>query len=162
MAIADELLTLAEHLAIPAVAGSEQAWFRRSISTAYYAVFHLLIQEAAQRWTGSTAARLGLERTFKHDRMQQVSKVVSRGTWSGWSTPQLPLPQELRIIAESFIGLQEARHEADYNNEKSWTSIEVDEKLADARTAFDNWGKIHGSPVADEYLLSLMIGNKRA
>ena len=60
------------------------------------ALFHLLVQEAAQRWTGSQASRLGLERTFKHDRMKDVSRVVSTGSWRGWSTPQLPVPAELR------------------------------------------------------------------
>jgi uncharacterized protein (UPF0332 family) len=161
MEIADELLTLADHLATPAASRSEQAWLRRSISTAYYALFHLLVQEAAKRWTGSPAARLGLERTFKHEQMQQVSKAISNGTWVGWSTPHLPVPPELLAIAKSFIGLQEARHQADYKNEKSWTPNEVNAKLTDARNAFDNWKKIHGTPVADEYLLSLMVGKKR-
>ena len=64
-------------------------------------------------------------------------------------------------MAKSFIGLQEARHQADYNNEKSWTQTEIAAKLIDAHTAFQNWKKISGIPVADEYLLSLMIGNKR-
>jgi hypothetical protein len=161
MAIADDLLTLAGQLSSPVPADPEQAWLRRSVSTAYYALFHLLIQEAAQRWTGSPASRLGLERTFKHDQMKEVSRVISTGSWKGWSIPQLAVPPELRDIAKSFIGLQEARHQADYNNEKQWTQTEVAAKLSDARTAFQNWKKINGSPVAHEYLLSLMIGKKR-
>src|SRR6266702_4376441 len=116
MAIADDLLTLASHLTTPAAKDPEQAWFRRSISTAYYALFHLLVQEAAQRWTGSQAERLGLERTLKHDQMKEVSRVISTGSWRGWRTPNLPVPLELRGVAKSFIGLQEARHQADYNN----------------------------------------------
>ena len=72
MAFADDLLTLAEHLTAPAATDPEQAWLRRSISTAYYALFHLLIGEAAQRWTGSPAARLGLERAFRHDPVKTV------------------------------------------------------------------------------------------
>jgi hypothetical protein len=111
MAIADDLLTLAGHLTTPAATDPEQAWLRRSISTAYYALFQLLVQEAAQRWTGSPASRLGLERTFKHDQMKEVSRVISTGSWKGWSTPQLPVLPELRDIAKSFIGLQEARHQ---------------------------------------------------
>ena len=57
--------------------------------------------------------------------------------------------------------LQEARHQADYNNEKNWTSTEVSAKLVDAQTAFKKRKVIQGSAVADEYLLSLMIGKKR-
>ena len=161
MAIADDLLTLASHLTTPAATDPEQAWFRRSISTAYYALFHLLVQEAAQRWNGSPTARLGLERTFKHDQMKEVSRAVSTGSWRGWSTPHLPVPYELRDVAKSFIGLQEARHQADYNNEKQWTQTEVAAKFSDARTAFQNWKRISGRPVDDEYLLSLTIGKKR-
>ena len=161
MAIADDLLALAGHLAQPTQTDPEQAWLRRSISTAYYALFHLLVQGAAQRWTGSSAARLGLERTFRHDQMKEVCRVISTGSWKGWSTPQLSVPQELRDIAKSFMGLQEARHQADYNNEKHWTVTEVSAKLADSQGAFQSWKKINGSAVADEYLLSLMIGKKR-
>ena len=91
---------------------------------------------AAQRWSGSSAAQPGLERTFKHDQMKEVCRIVSTGCWKSWSTPQLPVPQELRVIAKSFVGLQEARHQADYSNEKNWTVTEVNAKLADAQKAF--------------------------
>ena len=113
MAIADDLLTLAEHLTKPAAADPEQAWLRRSISTAYYALFHLLVGEAAQRWTGSPASRLGLERAFKHDQMKEVSRAVATGSWKGWSTPRLSVPGSLRDVANSLVKLQEARHQAE-------------------------------------------------
>lgn len=152
---------LARHLTSPGPTDPEQAWLRGSVSTAYYALFHLLTQETAQRWTGSQAARLGLERTLRHDQMKDVCLRIRAGSWKGWSTPQLSVPTELRHIADIFVGLQEARHQADYNNEKLWTDTEVDAKVNAADTAFQNWKKIQGSPVADEYLLSLMIGKKR-
>ena len=161
MGIADELLTLADQLASPSPTDPEQAWLRRSISTAYYALFHLLIREASLRWTGSPASQLGLERTFKHDLMKDVSRAVSRGTWRGWSAPPLTVSRELREVAEAFAGLQDARHQADYNNQKIWSQAEAKERLSVAHSAFQNWKKIRGTPVADEYLLSLMIGKKR-
>ena len=161
MAIADDLLTLAEHLTKPSATDPEQAWLRRSISTAYYALFHLLIGEAAQRWTGSPASRLGLERAFKHDQMKEVSRAVTAGSWKGWSTPRLPISPELRDVANKFVKLQEARHQADYNNEKNWSQSDVVTMIAEARVAFQKWQSISGSAVADEYLLSLLIGKKR-
>lgn len=161
MAIANDLLTLAEHLTAPTATDPEQAWLRRSVSTAYYALFHLLISEAAQRWTGSPASRFGLERAFKHDQMKEVSRAVATGSWKGWSTPRLRVPPELRDVAESFGKLQDARHQADYNNEKSWTQPEVAGMIGKVRIAFQKWKGIRGSAVADEYLLSLMIGKKR-
>ena len=161
MGIADELLTLAGQLAAPSPTDPKQAWLRRSISTAYSALFHLLIREASLRWTGSPASQLGLERTFKHDLMKEVSRAVSRGTWRGWSTPPLTVSLELREVAESFAGLQDARHQADYNNEKNWSHTEAEVRFSAAQSAFQNWKSIRGTPVADEYLLSLMIGKKR-
>ena len=161
MAIAADLLTLAEHLTVPAATDPEQAWLRRSISTAYYALFHLLIGEASQRWTGSPASRLGLERAFKHDQMKEVSRTVATGSWKGWSTPKLPIPSDLREVADLFVKLQDARHEADYSNEKSWTQSDVAAMIDEARIAFQKWNGISGSAVADEFLLSLMIGKKR-
>jgi hypothetical protein len=57
--------------------------------------------------------------------------------------------------------LQEARHLADYDNVKEWTLIEAREKVAEAQYSFQNWEKIKTHPAANEYLLSLLIGNKR-
>jgi hypothetical protein len=78
-----------------------------------------------------------------------------------WSTPQLTVPIELKKLADAFVRLQEARHLADYDNTKIWTSTEVHERLDDARTAFQNWQKIETDPAAHEYLLALLIGKKR-
>src|SRR5271166_6820083 len=103
MGIADGLLALAGHLAIPPSPAFEQASFRRSVSTAYYALFHLLISEAVQRWNGSEEARRGLERAFKHNNMMEVSAVVKKGSWKSWSSPQLRVPHELLDVADAFI-----------------------------------------------------------
>jgi uncharacterized protein (UPF0332 family) len=138
MGIAEELLALAGYLATSPSPAFEQAAFRRSVSTAYYALFHLLIHEAADRWSGSAEARLGLERAFKHNNMKEISGVVSKGSWKSWSTPPLTVPAELEELAEAFFRLQEARHVADYDNTKIWTFTEVDLRIAQARTAFQN------------------------
>ena len=74
MGIAEDLLALSGRLANPAPDDPEQASLRRSISTAYYALFHLLVQEAAQGWNGSPNVRVGLERRFEHKNMKDVSQ----------------------------------------------------------------------------------------
>jgi uncharacterized protein (UPF0332 family) len=159
--VAEDLLTLANALANPAPTDPEQVWLRRSVSTAYYALFHLLVGEAVQGWSGSQSARLGLERAFQHTNMKEVSRTVKQGSWRGWSTPPPPLPAELRAVATAFIDLQDARHQADYDNTKTWTVTRVSVKIADAESAFENWKKIRTDPAANEYLLSLLIGKKR-
>jgi uncharacterized protein (UPF0332 family) len=161
MGIADELLALAGYLATLSSSAFDQACLRRSISTAYYALFHLLIHEAAQRWTGSPEARLGLERAFKHNNMKEISEAVSKGAWKSWRTPRLAIPNELQEVAAAFVTLQEARHVADYDNTKIWTSTEAGARLDDARAAFQNWQKIQSNPAAHEFLLALLIGKKR-
>jgi hypothetical protein len=161
MGIAEDLLTLAGRLANPAPIEPEQASFRRAISTAYYALFHLLVQEAVQRWNGSATARFGLERRFEHRTMKDVSNTVWRGSWRGWSTPSPVVPVELQNVASVFVDLQEARQQADYDNAKTWVSMDVQALVADAQFAFDNWSTVRLHPTANEYLLSLLIGNKR-
>jgi hypothetical protein len=161
MGIAEDLLALADRLAAPVPGEPEQASLRRSISTAYYALFHLLVQEAVQSWNGSSTARFGLERRFEHRIMKEVSNAVSRSSWRGWSVPSPVVPAELEIVAQVFVKLQEARQQADYDNAKVWVSIDALDKVADTRLAFENWAKIRTHPAANEFLLSLLIGNKR-
>jgi uncharacterized protein (UPF0332 family) len=161
MGIAEDLLTLAGRLANPAPTEPEQASFRRSISTAYYALFHLLVQDAVQSWNGSPTARFGLERRFEHKTMKEVSNAVLRSSWRGWSVPSPVVPSELEAVAKVFVTLQEARQQADYDNAKTWEATAVETHVTDAQLAFANWSKIRMHPAANEYLLSLLIGNKR-
>jgi hypothetical protein len=161
MGIAEDLLALAGRLADPVPGELEQASFRRSISTAYYAVFHLLVQEAVQSWNGSPMARFGLERRFEHKTMKEVSNAVWRHSWRGWSTPPPAVPKELETVAQVFVKLQESRQQADYDNAQVWEPIEVYTKIGDAQFAFINWALVRGNPAANEYLLSLLIGGKR-
>jgi uncharacterized protein (UPF0332 family) len=50
MAFADDLLKQAYHLANRESGEPKQASLRRAVSTAYYALFHLLIDEAVGNW----------------------------------------------------------------------------------------------------------------
>jgi hypothetical protein len=161
MGVAEDLLTLAGRLAKPAPMEPEQASLRRSVSTAYYALFHLLIDEAIHTWSGSSSARFGLARKFEHKTMKQVSQTVMQGSWKGWSTLPPGLPIELQTVAKMFVELQEDRLQADYDNSKTWVTTDVLAKVDRAQLAFENWAKIRTHPAANEYLLSLLIGNKR-
>jgi hypothetical protein len=161
MGIAEDLLLLAANLAKPGPADPVQACLRRSVSTAYYSLFHLLVQEATQAWNGSAEARIALERVFEHKRMRDVSKAIWTGPWKGWSTPSPPVPSELRDVANAFTILQVARHDADYDNGTVWTPADVADVVALARSAFENWQKIRDHPAANEYLLALLVRKKR-
>ncbi|MGP0074165.1 MAG: hypothetical protein ACLPWF_19810 [Bryobacteraceae bacterium] len=161
MGIANDLLAIADRLAQPMAGEPQQASFRRAISTAYYALFHLLIQEAVQSWNGSSSARSGLERRFEHRTMKEVSNSIVRGKWRGWSTPSLAIPIDLEAVAAAFVELQEARLQADYDNTKTWSSADARVLVEDVHDAFANWTTVRAHPAAKEYLLSLLIGDKR-
>jgi len=64
-------------------------------------------------------------------------------------------------VAQTFIDLQDAHHQADYDNARIWASDQCLELFADVRTAFENWQKIRTDPAANEYLLSLLMGKRR-
>lgn len=50
MGFAEDLLEIAQHLATLYPENPRQASLRRAVSTAYYAIFHLLIFETTLNW----------------------------------------------------------------------------------------------------------------
>ena len=71
MSFADDLLEQAYHLANLEPGTPKQASLRRAVSTAYYALFHLLIDEAVSNWN-VPRQRSTLARTFEHSKMRNV------------------------------------------------------------------------------------------
>lgn len=68
MGLADDLLEDAHGLADKGIADQRQTLMRRSISTAYYAAFHLFIEDFVEHWDAEEErARLG--RMFSHTKM---------------------------------------------------------------------------------------------
>lgn len=62
MGLAEDLLDVADRLATPASTDLEQASLRRALSTAYYALFHLLAGEVGDLWKGGSAASVSVSR----------------------------------------------------------------------------------------------------
>src|SRR5712692_6430330 len=116
MGLAQDLLRQADHLATYESVKSSQASLRRAVSTAYYALFHLLIEDAALLWQGSPEARTGLERGFQHGPMKKTSQQFREPGWKDWHGNQQPVPAALRQVAKAFVDLQDQRHTADYDN----------------------------------------------
>jgi hypothetical protein len=70
--LADDLLEDARHLGAKGDVESRKSCMRRAISTAYYSVFHLLVEDFISGWPyEGQRARLG--RMFKHDRMRDAA-----------------------------------------------------------------------------------------
>ncbi|MGC2659976.1 MAG: hypothetical protein WA324_18615 [Bryobacteraceae bacterium] len=162
MGLADDLLDLADRLATPAPTVLEQASLRRAVSTAYYALFHLLAGEVGQLWQGvSATSGYGVERALEHTRMKEVSRVFSETPWTDWSGQTVAVPPELSLVADAFVSLQHERHEADYNSGRTWAPLEAQSKIQQVRLAFQQWRAVRTQAVAQDYLLSLLIGKKR-
>jgi hypothetical protein len=69
----------------------------------------------------------------------------------------LPIEQELIGIAEVFIALQEARHEADYDLAATFNRTDVLYKVAQAHSAFASWKAVRSRPNATVFLTALLL-----
>ena len=69
---------------------------------------------------------------------------------------EVPIATDLKLVADSFIKLQQARHTADYDNSKEWSRTQVWEMIAEAEEAIAAWSNIREKEIAQDYLLDLM------
>lgn len=95
MAFAEDLLEQAYHRANLESGDPKQASLRWAVSTAYYALFHLPIDEAVGNW-GVARQRSILARTFDHGKMKgicedQVRAFYNSGQPSSADNEKLPL-----------------------------------------------------------------------
>lgn len=153
MNLAEDLLEQANHLARRETRKPKQASLRRAVSTAYYAVFHLLVAEAVGNWKRSDQ-RAKLAWAFEHGRMKQASIKTRSARFDGQS-PQVVAG--LKPVANAFIRLQEFRHEADYDDSLRLTRTDVVSWIALASDAFASWIAIRKENIAQDYLLALLI-----
>jgi uncharacterized protein (UPF0332 family) len=164
VALPDDLLQLARHLANLDEPNPRQAALRRAVSTAYYALFHLLVSEATLNW-GRIELRPLLGRVFEHGNMKTASeRIVSvfKAQMKKGPAPsqELAVSQRLHVVASTFIQAQQRRNEADYDTSEDWTREEVLEQIDGVSAAFSNWNAIRDEPVAQAYLVSL-LGRRR-
>jgi uncharacterized protein (UPF0332 family) len=162
LGVAQDLLEQARYLAHYHDVNASQADLRRSISTAYYALFHLLAEDGGGRWLGgSSAAASGLERALDHWAMRNSSRQFTAATWVDWRGLQRPIPLGLQHVAIAFLELQNARLLADYDNYKEWSITQVQELLNTVEEAFQDWNSVRGDAMAGDYLLSMILGKRR-
>jgi uncharacterized protein (UPF0332 family) len=153
MSLAKDLLDQANRLARREKSKPKQASLRRAVSTAYYALFHLLIAEAVANWK-RTDQRAKLARAFEHRRMKQASAKVLSENLPGQDPQKV---SKLNTVADAFIRLQDFRHKADYDNTFTLTLIEALRQIALASEAFASWSAIRKEKIAQDYLLALLI-----
>lgn len=162
-----ELLDAAKLLVdAPRTTPPSDGQLRRAISTAYYALFHKVLDAAATRFMGTgNRDQPGfalLYRGFNHARMKAVCKGVDVARLSPTYARQLgvaQVSQDMRDFANVLITLQEARHSADYD--PHWAVAHTDaiglvDQAELGMQAFDR-----AAPTEQADVLALMLVNMR-
>ena len=168
MSLHADLLRQARLLALKEPRRPLQASLRRAISASYYALFHLLVDEATTRmFAGRERAALRgcLGRAFVHADMKRVAQQFSDGGVSPKLSPGMngqAVQPELTGVAATFVDLQQARHEADYDAARRFTRPDVIDLVDRAEQAFRDWHTVRKSVQADVFLAGLLaFGNMR-
>ena len=111
MSLHTDLLKQATILATREPRRPLQASLRRAASAAYYALFHLLVEEGTRLMLSGTKRkplRDCLARAFHHGKMKTVSKQFYSGGVSDKLLPGFysqPIKAQLRSVAEPFCEL---------------------------------------------------------
>ena len=111
------------------------------------------------------ALRGCLGRAFVHRDMKKVAQQFSNGGVSPKLNPGMngqAVQPELAGVATTFVDLQQARHEADYDTTRRFTRQDVIDLVDRAQQAFRDWRTVRKSVQADVFLAGrLAFGNMR-
>jgi hypothetical protein len=163
----EHLLEQARHLARREKTRPRQASLRRAVSTAYYALFHMLIGEATLNWKRADQRDV-LARFFEHGKMKTASERQRAECKRLMNATPKPLPgrhldciRQLHQVSDTFYDAQQQRLAADYDNSAQWSRTDVLALIKDVDLAFQSWRAIREEPSAQAYLISL-LGSPRS
>jgi len=165
MAFPNDLLEQARHLANREPKRPKQASLRRAVSTAYYALFHLLSIETAKNWK-RRAERPMVARMLDHSQMSRVctsKRDELNGQFRTGRTTgrELAVLKHLHLIADTFVLMLQHRHTADYDSSVKWTRTDALEKIESVEAAFKSWHEIRGEHAAQNFLVTLLLRERR-
>lgn len=137
-----------------------QASLRRSISTSYYAVFHLLIDAASEMFVAGPereTLRAAVRRAFAHNRMADACHAFQQERHKLSKVLSAPRSSELTRICRGFLHLQEARHRADYDTSIQYSREDAELLNTTAIEVFEDWVKIRHTEDARVFLVALLL-----
>lgn len=161
MSLSDDLLKQAVHLATLEPKRPKQASLRRAVSTAYYGLFHLVIEEASRRLVAIPRFRPSVARAFNHQQLAKAAKAVhivhANPKNDHWFKAHLvvPVSTPLDEFCSTFVDLQDRRHEADYDTAATFTRGDVRSLLNLAQDARVKW---RGERDSENALAFLLLG----
>jgi hypothetical protein len=132
------------------------------VSAAYYALFHLLVDEGALRLIPNAPEQLRARacRAFAHKDMKNACEQIARSSSLLIGLVVPPIEPEIKLVAETFIELQQQRHLADYDPLQSFTRLKVLGIIDQADSAVSAWANIRNAPNANVFLTSLLLNNR--
>jgi hypothetical protein len=164
MSLPNELLELARHLANLENETHAQANIRRSVSTAYYALFHLMVSETTLNWS-QIETRSALGRLFEHKKMKgacerKVAELNKLFSQKELDSPEFAVSKHLRLIAKAFVQAHQERNDADYETSEVWNRADALAQVDLVSRAFESWEAIKQEPVAQAFLFSLLAKDR--
>ena len=141
----------------------KQASLRRALSSAYYAMFHFLVDQACRAQIGTQHAQSGyrhvLARAFSHTVMKQACTSFGGGTLKATVAKGLPagfsVPPEIQSLAGFFVQMQELRHLADYDLSERFERSEVMSEITRAETGVAHFANLPSSDEKSFFLACL-------
>ena len=161
MRLANDYLEQARHLARRERTRPKQASLRRAVSVAYYALFHLLSDEAAGvlvrglRIPGDLQGRTA--RALEHGTMARVCRAFQTDALPSGLRFLQPLDADLRFVARVFVRMQEQRHSADYDLQIAFSRTDTFNLIDEVEAAFDAWQRVRQSDAATYFLFALFF-----
>ncbi len=151
----DDLFSQARMLATFDPGKPKQANLRRAVSSAYYALFHFLVDQACRAQIGTQHSQAGyrhaIARAFSHAVMKQACTSFGGGTLKSTVLKGLPatfsVPPEIRTLAGYFVELQEKRHQADYDLSERFQRVDVMTQITMAESCVTHFALL---PSSDE------------
>ncbi len=123
----------------------------KAVATAYYALFHFLIEQTTTIIFGAGAKQKKVRelagRAFMHSRMKAFFREVAKPTPSSilqaaWVDHAIPNQKDLQLVARVFSDLQEERHLADYDHAHRFARADAIDACDSVSAAMTAWKRL--------------------
>jgi hypothetical protein len=171
VALPQSLLGIAQDLAgLDAVGRPRQAGLRRAVSTAYYALFQLLVGAAVRRLFQNERDRrlygAMLVRLFTHTAVKSVCQDARKAPGQRRKETNAVLGSsravggDLLTVCTAFVALHEAREHADYSPDWRLQRSDVQALLRQAGAAFQAWERIRATDEGQAFAMLLALSGR--
>jgi len=161
MPLSQDLLEQAQFLVGREPGKPKQASLRRAVSTAYYAIFHLLAWDAAAQATPSKPVGLTgrVVRSIEHGAMKKAAQLFETGNLPDAIKPLVthPIPPYLLALAHNLVLLQEERHAADYDRTRAFKRARAQNAVSLAEQTLATWNSVKETDHARLFMALLLF-----